>query len=128
MKKNKIKNMLWLELGILFLVLIIFIIIQFDIIKFIPTCPIHRIFGILCPSCQGTRCVLSFIAGDFAASFTYHPVFFTTIVYLMTVNIIFIVNAFRKKEILTFLYPKTKFWIIFIIILGIFTIVRNIPI
>ena len=57
---KKIKNMLLLELGIVFLVLIIFIIIKFNIIKYIPPCFIHEKFGILCPSCGGTRCVISF--------------------------------------------------------------------
>lgn len=123
---KKIRNMLLLELGIIFLVLIIFIAIKLNIIKYIPTCIINQNFGILCPSCGGTRCVTNFALGNFKEGFLYHPIFFVTILYLFFVNIIYIINSITKKEILTFLYPKTKFWIIFIIVIGIFTVLRNI--
>ena len=123
---KKIKRMLLLELGILFLVLIIFFMIQSEIFTLLPPCIIHKTFGILCPSCQGTRCVINFLAGDFSASFAYHPVFFITILYFIIVNVIFIINSFRKKDILTFLYPTTKFWIMFLVVIVIFTILRNI--
>ena len=123
---KKIKNMLLLELGIIFLVLIIFIVVKSNITKYFPTCFIYERTGILCPSCGGTRCVSNFVFGNFKASFLYHPIFFITIIYLGIVNIIYIINSFRKKEILTFLYPKTKFWIIFLIIIVIFTLFRNI--
>lgn len=123
---SKIKKMLQLELGILFLVLIIFIIVKTNLIYIMPNCLINTYLGILCPSCGGTRCVINLIQGNFMQSFLYHPIFFITIIYLMLINIIYIINVFKKKEVLTFLYPKTKFWIIFIIILLIFTIIRNI--
>lgn len=122
---NKIKKMLQLELGILFLVLIIFIAIKTNIISILPKCFINETFGILCPSCGGTRCVINFALGNFEQSFRYHPIFFITIIYLVLVNILYIINTFRKKEILKFLYPKTKFWIVFLIFIFIFTIIRN---
>ena len=121
----KIKKMLQLELGILFLVLIIFIIARTKLIYLMPNCLFNTYFGILCPSCGGTRCVINLLHGNFVQSFLYHPVFFITIIYLMLVNILYIINSFRKREVLTFLYPKTKFWIIFTIIILIFTICRN---
>ena len=123
---KKIKNVILLELGIIFLVLIIFIIIKTELINVVPQCIIKKNFNILCPGCGGTRCVTNFASGNFKASFLYHPVFFITIIYLLIVNIVFIINSFKKKEILTFLYPKEKFWIAFIIVIIIFTIARNI--
>lgn len=123
---KKIKLMIKVELGILVLLLIIFIVEKTGIFHLIPQCPINRIFGILCPSCQGTRCVMHFVQGDFKQSFLYHPIFFITIIYLFLVNILFIINSFKKKEVLTFLYPKTKFWIGYLVIILIFTICRNI--
>lgn len=123
--EKKVKKMLWLELGIIFLVLIIFISIKYNIISLLPHCIINKTFGILCPSCGGTRCVLNLIIGNYRASFSYHPIFFITIIYLLLVNLLYIINSFRKKDIATFLYPKTKFWIIFVIILMIYTVIRN---
>lgn len=123
--KQKVKKMLRLELGIILLVLILFIIIKCNIIKLIPACFINRRFGILCPSCGGTRCVLNFLGLNFKASFYYHPIFFCTIIYILVANLVYIINSFRKKDIITFIYPKEKFWIIFVIILLIYTIIRN---
>jgi len=123
---KKIRNMLLLELGIIFLVLTIFILVKLDIIKYIPTCFVNKKFGILCPSCGGTRCVVNLILGNIKESFLYHPVFFIMIIYLVIVNILYIVNSVREKEIATYLYPKMKFWITFLIILAIYTIIRNI--
>lgn len=123
--EKKVKTMLKLELGIIFLVLIIFTIISQNLITFLPQCPINHFFNILCPSCGGTRCVINFVLGNFAKSFFYHPVFFITILYLLLVNILYIINTLAKTKVATFLYPKTKFWIVFLIILLIFTIIRN---
>ena len=123
---KKIKTMLKVELLIVVLLLIIFMMVKLGLVYFIPECFIHKTFGILCPACQGTRCVISFINLNFIESFNYHPVFFVTIIYLIFVNILYIINSFKKKPILTFLYPKLKFWIIFLIILGVFTVLRNV--
>lgn len=117
--------MLLLELGIVFLVLIIFIIAKYGIYKIIPNCPIRSWTGLLCPACGGTRCVVNFILGNFKQSFFYHSFLFITLVYLIFINVIYIVNAFKEKEILTFLYPKAKFWTIWGIVLILFTGVRN---
>lgn len=122
----KIKKMLLIEIGILLLGFITMAVIKLGLVYKIPPCIIHDKLGILCPSCQGTRCVISFMQGNFYDSFNFHPIFFLLIIYLFIVNIIFIINSFRKKEILTFFYPKLKFWIFFIIIIAIFTICRNV--
>ena len=124
--RPKIKKMINLELGILFLVLIIFIVIKTNIVSVIPKCFTYTTFGILCPACKGTRCVMNLINGNFLESFNCHTVFFITILYLIFVNIIYIINSFRKKEVLKFLYPKKTFWITFLVVLIIFTILRNI--
>lgn len=122
---KKIKNMLLLELGIIFLVLIIFIIIKLNLIKYIPACFIKENLGFLCPSCGGTRCVINFIQGNFKASFLYHPIFFITIIYLFIVNILYIFNTLTNAKIAIFLYLTTKFWIMFIVVLLLYTVIRN---
>ncbi len=121
---SKKRKMFIIELGILLLVLIIFIIAKTKIYTIFPLCIIKRFFGIDCPSCGATRCVTNFVTGNWVESFMYHPFFFVTIIYLIVVNIVYIINAFRKKEILKWIYPKFKFWIVWTILLIIFAIVR----
>lgn len=123
---KKIKLMIIVELLIVVALLLAFIVVKSGIVYLIPPCPVNTLFGVLCPACQGTRCVISFAHGNFIESFLYHQVFFITIIYMFFVNILFIVNSFRKKEVLTFLYPKTKFWIGYLVVMTIFTVCRNI--
>ena len=67
--KEKIEKMIKVELLIVVLLLIIFIVIKLGFVYLIPECIIHKTFGILCPSCQGTRCVMNFVKGDFVTIF-----------------------------------------------------------
>lgn len=125
--EKKIKKMLFVELGLLLLVLLIYIILKTDLINLIPECFIRKNFGILCPSCGGTRMVFSIMNFKFIEAFKYNPVLFLILLYLGVINFIYIINSFRKKEILTFIYPKKPiFWVIFVFFLLIFTIIRNI--
>lgn len=123
---SKIKKMLVLELGILLLVLIVFIVTKYEIFTIFPKCMLNQYLGIQCPACGATRCVTNFILGNWDKSISYHPVFFFTIWYLIFVNIIYIYNCIRDKNVLKWIYPKFHFWIIWTIILIFFAIIRNI--
>ena len=121
------KKAIFIELGIISLALLIFIGIQQGwLINWIPPCFIYKHFGVLCPSCGGTRCVVEMVHGNFINAFFYHPVFFLTLVYLLIANLVYLINLRKKKKIATWMYPKEKFWIAFLIILLAFTIIRNI--
>lgn len=121
---SKVKKMLILELGILLLVLIIFIIAKTGVYAMFPQCMIKGILNIDCPTCGATRCVTNFVTGNWKESFFYHPFFFITIIYLIIANIVYIINAFRKKNILRWIYPTYKFWIVWAVLFMIFAIVR----
>lgn len=123
---SKVKKILIIELALLMLVLIVFIVTRYKLFAIFPQCIVNRIFGIQCPSCGATRCVTNFILGNWKESFSFHPIFFITILYLLFVNIIYIINCFKQKKILEFMYPKFVFWIVWTVILIIFTILRNI--
>lgn len=50
-----------------------------------PTCLFHRLTGLYCPGCGGTRALYLFLRGQWAASFVYHPLVlytFVTCIYL----------------------------------------------
>lgn len=127
MKMNKeIMKKILMELGIIFLAFLIGYIAKGRFFsKWGETCMIQKHWGILCPGCGGTRCIEAIANGAFYEAFLYHPLFFLKAFYLLVVNAIFVMNIFRKKPLATWLYPKTKFWIGFIIILLIFAIIRN---
>ena len=97
-----------------------------DIGEFIPDCLFYETTGLQCPSCGGTRCVVNILHGNFKEAFLFHPIFFITIVYLVIVNIIYLINLNRKKSIAKWIYPKPYYAIIIAVILIIYGVVRNI--
>lgn len=123
---KKVGKMLMIELGLIILVLSLFIIIKNNMLYIFPECIVYKYLGILCPSCRGTRCIINFLNGNFYKSFLYHPIFFITIIYLIIFNIVYIINSFRKKDILKFLYPNLKIIILFIVIILVYTVLRNV--
>ena len=94
-------------------------------ISVIPKCWIHSTTGLLCPSCGGTRCIINIFNGNLIQAFKSHAIFFMGIVYLLIVNIIYLINLNKSKKILTWIYPKYWYAIIFSITLVIYTIIIN---
>lgn len=110
----------------LVILIVVTIILNTDLINYIPQCWIYQTTGILCPACGGTRCVVNIFQGNIKEAFFSHMIFFITIIYLIICNIVYIINLNKKKKIATWIYPKYWYVIIFAIILIIYTIIRNI--
>ncbi|MBQ7128798.1 MAG: DUF2752 domain-containing protein [Clostridia bacterium] len=55
-------------------------------IKYIPNCP-FRNYGLLCPSCGGTRAVYLIFNGNFIVAFNYNQYFFLLAFYIIAVII-----------------------------------------
>lgn len=109
----------------IFAIICVYIFIKSKYIQIIPQCWIYKTTGILCPACGGTRCIINILNGNFKQAFFSHEIFFIGIIYLIIINIIYIININRKNKILTWIYPKYWYSIIFAIILTTFTIMRN---
>lgn len=107
------------------LLIFFYFFVKFDFIQMIPPCWIYQLTGTLCPACGGTRCVSYLIKGNIVEAFFSHMVFFIGIFYLGMVNIVYIINLNRKKKIAIWLYPSYWHVVVFIILLLIYTILRN---
>lgn len=118
------KSILIIGTEILFL-LILYGFVNSSYIELIPKCWVYQNTGLLCPACGGTKCVMFLLKGNLIEAFFSHILFFIVIVYLLVVNILYIINLNRKKKIAEFIYPKTWYGVVFIILLIIYTIVRN---
>ena len=108
------------------IIISLYIFLKTEYIKILPECWIYKTTGLLCPACGGTRCIINIFKGNMIEAFLVHPIFFISIIYLITINIIYIINIGKKEKILTYIYPKYWYSIIFAIILTIYTIARNI--
>lgn len=103
----------------------LFVFAKSQYIKILPSCWIYHLTGIQCLACGGTRCVIHILRGEWKEAFFSHMVFFIGILYAFLVNIIFIINLNKEKKIGTWIYPKYWYSIIFIMLLIIYTIARN---
>ena len=119
---NKVERMLLVESGVILALILMIVFLNSNIN--IP-CYILKNYGIICPSCGGTRMMGHLLAGHMDEAFMMHPIFFISILYLCFLNGIFIINSFRENEIGKWIYPNKIYIIIFIIALIVFTIVRN---
>lgn len=91
----------------------------------IPPCWVYSTTGLLCPACGGTRCILHMLEGNWIEAFLSHMIFFVGILYLLSINIVYLINLNKEKKIGTWIYPKYWYAIVFTILLIIYTIVRN---
>ena len=119
------KSLIIIIIEIVFLA-ILYLFTKSDYIELVPECWIYKSTGILCPACGGTRCVLNFLQGNFIEAFFSHMVFFLGIIYLGIINIVYLINLNKKEKIATWIYPKYWYTIIFVIILIVYAIMRNV--
>lgn len=63
----------WCILGALALLGVFLRVTGWNLSQLLRPCALHALTGLYCPGCGGTRAVRAFFAGDFGASFVYHP-------------------------------------------------------
>lgn len=128
MKKydKKTRQMVLFEILVIALIIGIYIIVKTDIIKLVPNCYILKKTGLLCPSCGGTRCVKELVNFNIVEALRMNAFYTVTIMYLLILNIVYILNSVLKTDKLKFLYIKRTHLTIWIITLFLYTIIRNI--
>ncbi len=109
----------------LIILIILYGMVNFGVMEKMPQCWIYDTTGLHCPACGGTRCVIYMLKGNWLEAFSFHSLFFIGILYLLSVNLIYIINLNREKKIATWIYPKYWYGIVFVILLMIYTIMRN---
>ena len=109
-------------IGILLLITYLILGHKFGIYLF---CPIHKITGLYCPGCGITRMLYSILKLDFYKAFRYNILVF---ILFFPGLFLFIEHLYSIKKNKKSLYKKIPeiVWIILIIILIIYGILRNI--
>ena len=87
-------------------------------------CPWESNFNIDCAGCGGTRMVKSLMKFDFYQAFRFNPfLFILLIIVIIYIIYIFICKLTKKK----YYKIKDKDLLVFLILVILFTIIRNIP-
>ena len=118
MNKN-LKNIL-----ILIFIILVYLILGHTFHIYIP-CVFHEITGLYCPGCGVTRMLYSLLSGDMYAAFRYNMLLFVCLPIIVFLGINYIYAGFKNKKPLCFKIPNF-IWIISIVILLIWMIIRNI--
>lgn len=123
MMKKEYKTFILVQTLIIIFIIASFIFLKSDYVKSVPNCIINEKTGLLCPSCYGTRFAIEMANFNFIEAFRLHPIFFILMVYLVILDITYVINVIFNKKINIF-----KWWhvIIWLILLIIYTIFRNI--
>lgn len=106
--------------------LILYRFVNSKYVEMLPVCWVYQTTGFLCPACGITRCIRSLLQGNWIQAFFYHMVFFIGILYLLIINLVYIINLNKKEKIATWVYPKYWYVLIFVILLILYTIIRNV--
>ncbi len=119
------KKRIWI-IGIEIVALIaLYIFVNSKYLAMIPKCWVYQTTGLLCPACGGTTCIINLLQGNWYQAFCSHMVFFIGILYLLSINIVYLINLEKEKKVGTWIYPKYWYAIIFVVVLIIYTIIRN---
>lgn len=88
-------------------------------------CPIRYFFHILCPGCGISHMLLSLLQGNFLKAFSYHPVIFVSLPFLIYLILKLLYGyLFMKKTDWNFV-ENAMIWLL-IIALILFTVYRNV--
>lgn len=96
---------------------------RFDIVPSFP-CIVHDVFRIYCPGCGGTRALFALLHGDVWESLKCNPAVIFGIILVGYYEIAFIIT-FIKRNGKRYYYPKGTFVYLYLIMIGIFSVIRN---
>ena len=107
------------------LILILAIFVLLDIFEVIGLkCPFYELLHIYCPGCGTTRMIRSLMHFEFYQAFRYNPLVFGLLFAFSGLIIAEIVYFIRNKKIFNI---STKIYVILLVIILIYWILRNIP-
>lgn len=121
--KKQYKTLILVQALIIIFLIICFMFLRSEYISLVPKCIFKEQLGILCPACNGTSFAIQMANLNFIEAFKTHPVFFMLLIYLAVLDITCIINVIFRKSINIFKWWHTIIWVI---VLVIYTILRNI--
>jgi hypothetical protein len=90
-------------------------------------CPIRTFVGIECPGCGSTRCLTAFSKGDLVVAARSNPLLFAMLAGLLFYCAFGLVMPSRGRNVLDYLkVMRVQFTILTLLVLTVFTAIRNI--
>lgn len=90
-----------------------------------PKCFSYTLFGVRCPGCGTQRALHSMLCGDFRSAFFFNPLLVLSVPYFMVALFLDLKRVKQKYPMLhNFVLGEKAIWVL-IIVLFIYTLVRN---
>lgn len=91
------------RVGIYLFIILYVLLLGKNVYMGVDICPLHRILGVLCPTCGATRAALSLLHLDIKAALDYNPVYTLGVFPIMAIIVIediqtVFVRLFSKKH------------------------------
>ncbi len=125
-EQNKILKVISVQLMLVLGIILAYLFVRSEYVNIIPECRIYQEFGILCPSCGGTRAVISMTNGNIFDALRYNLIISIGIIYLIIVDIVYIINLKYRNKKIEKLILNPYYTILFVVILVVYTVIRNI--
>ncbi len=110
-----------------FLFVLLYNIFNLNITNLFPPCEWLTKYGFICPACGGSRSLHYFLKGQIIESMKYNITFTLTYIILIVFWALFTYKVFKNKDYQKFtINYLTVFGIVFIVLIVINTILRNI--
>ncbi len=123
-KKRFVKLLLVIAILLISVFLYYFLFLNYNIV--IP-CFFHKITGWYCPGCGITRMISSLAQFDFYQAFRYNPLLFISLPFIFACIIDITVNWLLNRDTWFFYRLNNKFWLILLVVVLMYGVVRNIP-
>ncbi len=124
LKKRLIKLLLLIAILLIFIYVYYFLFLNYNIV--IP-CFFHKITGWYCPGCGITRMFSSLAQFDFYQAFRYNPLLFISLPFVFICIIDITVHWLLDKNTWFFHKLSNKFWIVLLVVVLIYGVLRNVP-
>jgi Protein of unknown function (DUF2752) len=93
--------------------------------EFYPVCQFHRLTGLNCPGCGGTRALYALLHGDFLAALRDNALLIGGIIFLALRGGWWVLKKKRGRQPGEFL-PAKLLWPLLVVVV-VFTVLRNLP-
>ena len=93
--------------------------------NFYPVCQFHRLTGLNCPGCGGTRAVYALLHGEFFTALRDNALFVGGLIFFALRAIWFAAAKSRARSNAEF-FPVKFFWMLLVIMM-VFAVLRNLP-